>query len=92
MIDSRDLLIAIASLVICLYLLVNYDKLSGLPNLKILTASFLLLTASSSSSLLVGVFSEDALVFAQHALAPLAGVLLSVWSWLTFMSRRGTAS
>ena len=92
MFHANELVMFIIGLGTLLFIFSNHDQLRRLPSSNILLGSFYVLVLSWFLTVIEGYFFEELFNFMEHALYSASSILLAIWCWKIFHSKRQISS
>jgi hypothetical protein len=90
MFEEREVITWLLAIGVMVFALLQREALRHVQNWRVLLASFGLLFASLTLSVVEEVGWNTALNVLQHVCSALGAILLAVWCWLTFAVHRKT--
>ncbi len=84
LIQHNELFDAVVAFAVLVFTIVQFRRLSSLPNRKILLFSYGILFVGWVVTILEGVLWPNVLNTVEHICYALSSVLFSLWCWLTF--------
>ena len=89
MIQQNEIIMLLLGMGCMIFILVNKQKVKGIPAAKTLIAGFNLLLAGYVLTILEGLFWQDFLNVLEHICYTASSILVAVWCWKIFAYRKG---